>query len=328
MKAKVLLLWVLAFAVASCDDSSQEVTGQKGMQEAYLAMQELVAQGDGYDVTNVAELIFGDSGYWQLDAVLAYDKDFKEVETVYRDFAKGEKQRGEEPIVAFSKDGRLISYEMDLTDWSIKKQVGSWSFAPRTLALSLTIPNAMGNEEAEYTLLALTGSSMVLEWRSDKGEAMRASLRPASLSDMQLRSAEGVIDTLMATCKDFAPEAPLQGLPGEWCEDSDLEYDQDWQHVVRVHELMGVAYSEGGVFVRYHFEADGQGSTYFAPVDPSMEPETTLFEWSYNENSGELLLSGSLNATYFVSGYNGDYVVLDRQSADKNLRLILKRRVE
>lgn len=328
MRVKFLQLFVLSFAIVGCDDSSQEVQGKKDGQEAYVSMQQLIEQGGGYDIANVSELIVGDSGYWQLDAVLGYDENFKSVETVYRDFTKAGEQQANEPIFAFCVDGRVLCYEIDQSEWRIKEQVGSWDFAPRTLVFRLAIPNVGNNEEKTFTLLALTGSAIVLEWISSTGEAMRLSLRSASLRDMQLRSANGAINALMATSLDFDSEELVQGLPGEWVEDSYLEYDQEWEHIIEPYKIMGVAYCEGGGLCQYLFEAGGKGSKLFVSIDPSMMPETTLFEWRYDRNSEELLLQGDeFNASYFVSGYNGNYITLDQESAGRNFRLILKHRM-
>lgn len=76
--------------------------------------------------------------------------------------------------------------------------------------------------------------------------------------------------------------------------DSYLVYDESWQKVVKPYMVMGESY--------------GEGASYF---------------------SNELVLRGEqFNVKYVVSGYSGEYVVLDNVSMDENIRLIFRRKTE
>lgn len=63
--------------------------------------------------------------------------------------------------------------------------------------------------------------------------------------------------------------------------------------------------------------------------DPSESSSTFLFDWSYDSEKNELVLRGEqFNVKYVVSGYSGEYVVLDNVSMDENIRLIFRRKTE
>ncbi len=340
MKTKVFIFFALVFAAVSCNYEESHPVGKTpaadqnqpvAYNEAYAAMQQLIGQGYGYDIMNVEKLIAGKEGYWQLDAVLGYDSDFKNVMSVYRDFDAAAGQDYEEPIFAFGGQNIIFCYDISPDDGRIAEQAGTWSFDPRTLKLAVSVPGFSGNEtvESEFTLLSLSEEAIVLEWTADGGEAMRASLRPASLNCMKVKGINIAVDKFMTECSGFSSEDMERGLPGGWVMDSYLVYDENWQKVVKPYMVMGESYAEGTSYFSYAFADDGTGMVYLKHNDPSESPEAFGFDWSYDSEKNELILSGEqFNVNYAVSGYCGEYVVLDNVSMDENIRLIFRRKTE
>lgn len=340
MKTKVFIFFALVFAAVSCNYEEFQPVGKtpaadqnlfSAYHEAYSAMQQLIGQGAGYDITDVETLIAGKEGYWQLDAVLGYDSGFQSVRSVYRDFAAAGGQNYEEPVCAFGSQNRIFSYDISSDDGRIVEQTGSWSFDPRTLRLSVSVPGFGGNAavESEFTLLSLSDVAIVLEWMADDGEAMRASLRPASLNDMKLSGINIAVDKFMTECCGFSSEELEQGLIGSWVMDSYLVYDESWQKVVKPYMVMGESYGEGTSCFSYTFADDGTGMVYVEHNDSFENPDTYVFDWRYDSEKIKLVLSGELfNVNYAVSGYCGEYVVLDNVPVDENIRLIFRRKTE
>jgi hypothetical protein len=115
-------------------------------------------------------------------------------------------------------------------------------------------------------------------------------------------------------------------LGGVWEVDSYLTYDDEWKRVTKVHKLMGVSYDEGGAYVRYTLRNDATGTEYVEFQEPGREPETRAFSWLYDCENGTLQFVGEqMNVEYNVLCGNDDYVVLDRERGDDNIRTILKR---
>lgn len=126
-------------------------------------------------------------------------------------------------------------------------------------------------------------------------------------------------------CKDFDAETFVQGIVGEWEPDSMLEYDAEWSMIEEPHRVMGDDYVEDLGYHSFTFAADGTGYKYNVFTEPDIEPETRDFEWSYNADSRMLTLNGEYNAEYKVTGFDGEYIVLDYVYHDDNTRKILKR---
>lgn len=225
----------------------------------------------------------------------------------------------------------MFCYDISPDDGRIVEQTGIWSFDPRTLKLAVSVPGFSGNEavESEFTLLSLSEEAIVLEWTADGGEAMRASLRPASLNCMKVKGINIAVDKFMTECGGFSSEDMERGLPGGWVMDSYLVYDENWQKVVKPYMVMGESYAEGTSYFSYAFADDGTGMVYLKHNDPSESPEAFGFDWSYDSEKNELVLSGEqFNVNYAVSGYCGEYVVLDNVSMAENIRLIFRRKTE
>lgn len=148
---------------------------------------------------------------------------------------------------------------------------------------------------------------------------------PENPSWAELQEINRVVAELVEECQDFAPSAVALGLPGEWTLDSELMYDDKWQEVVALRLFMGKAYDyeiELG-YTRYTFKTDSTGFCY--RNDSKVTPDALRFNWSYDVINRVLELSGEYCAKYTVSGYNRDYVMLDRAYDGLNSRTILKR---
>ena len=151
-------------------------------------MQGIIDEGVEYDVANVSELLSGT--YWQLDAVLGYNDDYTRVENVYRDFAVVEAREDDDLIFAFCSNGVIHCSDINAEDGTIVEQVGDWNYNGRTLELVISVLEFGDNITMEFRakLLSLTPESAVLEWSGNDGQALRASLRPASYDEHQKKS--------------------------------------------------------------------------------------------------------------------------------------------
>ena len=327
MNAKLFLILGAMVAAVSCEICTKPEADNNAKYNAeYTAMQQLIDSGAEYDITNVEQLINGDVDYWQFDAVLYYNNDYKTVTGVLRNF----NQENDTPIYSFANGGAVVSYDLNAESGRIAEQSGNWSFEPRSQQLTIELAEYSGNEEIDLQckLLALSNSAMVLEWKTDEGKAMRASLRPASYSELKLVETNNIVAELLDGCKEYDTEALINGIAGVWEENSELVYDSAWERVTEVYYLLGECFVEGAVYSTYTFNAEGEGSRYYEPEDPTLSPQTETFTWSYDAATRKLTVTGDvLNAEYVVSGYSNDYLVLDSSKADKNVRAILKRKM-
>lgn len=333
MKIKMLFLLSLLAAAVACDTSKEggkvpSYTDEPSYPEAFASMQHVIAEGVDYDITNVEELL--SSNYWQLDAVLGYNQDFTKVTSVVRDFAECSNREDDSQIYGFGRE-TVVCYDIDSKDGTVIQENGEWSYAPRTLTMTVSIPSFDDNNaiDMEFTLLSLTTESAVLEWTSQEG-AYRASLRPSmSLTDLLHRSATIVAEKILVQCGEFNDEVFVDGLIGMWKVDSQLCYDSSWQYVEQAHLLLGFWYAVGGAAPSFEFAADGTGAMHsISTAEPPFEEYVLPFNWVYNSDTDMLAISGeSVNLTYHISGYSGLYIVADSESeVNGNLRQILKRK--
>ena len=213
----------LFLCAVSCEKQTKERVNGEDYSAQFAAMQQLIEQGVEYDITTVAQQIGGTTGYWQVDAVLGYNADFSQVVTVYRNFADigGEEPQG--PIVQFGANSQIVCYDLGEADGRIVEQRGEWSYEPRGLVLALYVPQFDDNNavDLECKLLSLSPNAIVLEWVADGGEALRASLIPASMSKLRIDETNCVAEILMAACRDFDKESFAEALPGTWTIDSE-----------------------------------------------------------------------------------------------------------
>ena len=327
MNAKLFLILGAMVAAVSCEICTKPEADNNAKYNAeYTAMQQLIDSGAEYDITNVEQLINGDVDYWQFNRVLNYNKDFKAVTAVVCNY----NEENDTPIYRFAATGEVFGYDLNDESGRIVKQSGSWSFEPRTQQLSIVLPAFSGNEalDLQCKLLALSNSAIVLEWVTDEGKALRASLQPASYSEMELVETNNIVAELLEGCKEYDTEALINGIVGAWIENSELVYDSEWNKVVRANYLLGLSYVEGVVYSTYTFTADGNGTQYYEPEEPGLSPQTISLTWSYDNETNKLKLTGEMiNAEYVVSGYSNEYLVLDSSDADANVRTILKRKM-
>jgi hypothetical protein len=137
------------------------------------------------------------------------------------------------------------------------------------------------------------------------------------------------IDNLMAQCKDFDAEILTQGLVGEWKEDSFLSYDDEWKTITSAWYIMGDMNCVGLSPSDYSFTADGKGAARCTPMNPPFEEVVRYFDWQYDADSGKLILSyEGYSVQRTVSGFNGEYIVLDYYDSvnEDNKRMILKKK--
>jgi hypothetical protein len=82
-------------------------------------------------------------------------------------------------------------------------------------------------------------------------------------------------------------------------------------------------------YQRLAFCVAGTGRYYSFFTEAGVDPDTLSYAWDYDAASRILSLGGDYNAELMVSGYNGDYIVLDYvDQDDDNMRKIYKRLVE
>ena len=143
-----------------------------------------------------------------------------------------------------------------------------------------------------------------------------------------------IINILMSQCKDFNTNTLAQDLTGEWNLDSQLYYDEAWQIIVECHMLRGQwqpNYNIGAPDIkRYTFAPGGKGLYYVYSSSNGSElgEHSASFDWYYNAENRELVVSGEHSSQFIVSGFNNEYLVLDWVNAKGNLREVFKRKVE
>ena len=331
VRTKIFILALSIMVATSCRKPEYENPRDLQYDDRLSAMEQLVNIGVDYDVTAVDELFVEGEDYWQLDAVLGYNDDYTKVESVHRDFANMEGRDDDDLIFAFYKTGVVNCRDIYSADGTIVEQHGSWSYNARTLELAISVPEFGDNIAMEFktVLLSLTPESAVLEWRADDGEALRASLRPASYQKHQERSANIIATNIMSECSNYDTENIEQGVAGEWRLYCDFAYDDQWQRVDSAYVIFGVHYVAGASYPQYVFNDDGTGSYSQNSILPPFEPIVVTFKWNYNEENSCLELNCEESVkTYFVSGYCDEYIIFDingNSPTSKNHRLVYKR---
>lgn len=141
-----------------------------------------------------------------------------------------------------------------------------------------------------------------------------------------------IVNDLMAQCRDFDSEALSSNIVGEWDTDSMLFYNNEWSDITEYYQFMGVFHNAYGAaeIRRYTFAADGVGTYYVYNENDGSDAFSASFNWTYDTDSKTLTLDGRYNhGQYTVSGFNGEYLVLDSVNAQgKNMREIFKRKVD
>ena len=140
-----------------------------------------------------------------------------------------------------------------------------------------------------------------------------------------------IVDNIISQCKGYETKDIAKCIAGEWKDDAELIYNDDWSAIKMVYSISGVSYSEGGASENYTFSADGKGS--LIATNPSLGPGndvfTYQFDWQYDaENRLFTMIGEDFNYKYTVSGFNNEYIVFDKSYPEKNIRKILKKKVE
>lgn len=328
-KSISILLFAVAFVAVSCENSSPtSPVDNQAYQETYVRVQQLIEEGGSYDITNVASLLnAGNDCGWQLDALVVYDSDFKSVKSIYDDFGDTHEYDSNMPIYAFGADSVMWSYDIDQANGNILSKAGTWNFNPRTLQLTVSIPQNADNSamELECTLCAICSDAIVLEWLSE-GEAIRAVLYGVAFQDMELLSVNITIANLLEECCNYDAEAMTNGILGEWASDSTLIYNDDWTTIIEPLRVKGTDCVEGLGYETYVFNNENMEIHSFNSAEPDPEPVITQYTWTYDTETRKLILVGdNADLEYIVSGFSSNYLILDCVMNDgSNVRKILK----
>ena len=181
MKKFYLLLLAVALTYVACEKHESDKQPEKPMSEECVAattrFNTLIAADDEYDITNVDQLIYGTFGYWTLDAVCRYDKEYTEVVEIVRPFDLEFWVDDYEPTLCFSHMNEAYRKYLDKETFRLMRQEGEWSFEPRTLTLAFSFEAVDGYEalNIKATLQALGNKSMVIDYRGEDGKCYRAS---------------------------------------------------------------------------------------------------------------------------------------------------------
>ena len=147
--------------------------------------------------------------------------------------------------------------------------------------------------------------------------------------ELELEEINRTITEFINGCQGYDAEELVRGIVGEWEPNSILEYDNEWSTIVEPLRVMGNDYVCDLGYQRLAFCVDGTGSYYRFFTEPGIDPDTLSYAWGYDAASRILSLGGDYNAEFMVSGFNGDYIVLDYvDQDDDNVRKIYKRLVE
>ena len=156
-----------------------------------------------------------------------------------------------------------------------------------------------------------------------------------------LNKDELYINNVMAQCQNFDEKTFIQCLPGEWKRDSYIVYSDEWDKDFEALLLNGDSSDSAGLAaMSFTFTVEGTGQ--ICTINYSLGTDNTSirnFDWRYDAESNNLIVSGeSVNTQYYVSGFNGEYLVLDYtehlydKHTDKhiysNIREIFKRKTE
>jgi hypothetical protein len=142
-----------------------------------------------------------------------------------------------------------------------------------------------------------------------------------------------IVNNLIEQCSDFDSNALSDNILGEWDTDSILFYDEEWKDIENDYQLMGVYNPNvigGSEIRRYTFEADGTGTYYSYSKNDGLDDFSAPYNWTYNAENKTLTLNGQYNhGQYTVSGFNGEYLILDSVNArGENMREIFKRKMQ
>ena len=136
------------------------------------------------------------------------------------------------------------------------------------------------------------------------------------------------INNLIEQSKDFDAATLAQALPGVWMIDSEYMYDEGWQNIKDIVWFNGEYFWDGGYDSKvYTFTADGKGEYYLKGGCQEITELTYKFDWSYDADSRSLIMVGNGYCPQpKVSGFNAEYIVLDRVSnTNQYIREVYKR---
>ena len=106
----------------------------------------------------------------------------------------------------------------------------------------------------------------------------------------------------------------IQSLQGTWSIYTMIYYDKEWKEVESVAIEKGDSKMEGLGHRLYTFNTDGTFTYYLDPCYPGKEPEVVTYSCFYDSESKIITMKNDKGVTryeYLVSGYDGEYLVLD-----------------
>ena len=304
------------------EETPKEVT------DAYNSMAALIEEGDEYDITDIKGVLYGKSGYWRVEAIVKYNEEYTMATAIIDNFDDGLWSDSQEPVIQFVSSPKLIAHTLSESEGFITTEEGEWSFAPRTLGLTVSYPTFEGNEALNIngTLVAASNKALVIDYLSPEGEALRAAYASVDYKDVYIAEANEAVPITLAKYGNYDTERASEWIAGEWIPYTELVYDADWQRVVKQPAYFyGECRVDGGGATLYTFNADGSGTKYITANDPSTDPITYNLSWIFDKTNKSLTISGDVNKEFKVVGAADDLLILDHTLRGENVRSMLKR---
>lgn len=334
-------IWLVAMGFASVSLSCEvfncgekEDTIDTVVEDAAMRMLSQIEEGQEFDVTNMARLLYGATGYWRADAELEYnDADYSKAKQINRAFNTPFWVEDYEPVLRFVNGSSIYRYTIRPSDGVMVEQSGECSFDPRTseLAVNIAEHDNFGAVASKFVVKALCDKALVLDWTSESGKYIRTLYTPISFADMCSVEATLRVSNKLAEIVNFDSSAVSNEIVGSWMVDTSIKYDASWSTVESVDELFGNSYDVAGkIFQLFTFNQDGTIKVYTEPEDPNIEPTERSYSWQYDaENKSiKVNLSETVVKEYRLVGFGTDYMFVDYYDSinDRYMRAGLTRR--
>lgn len=311
-----------AFAVAAlfvcggCDDKENKPTPPQEEQPdntdpaiaaATEAVDALIAEyGDFVVDTDEVKRLLSSSIYsdaWKLDAQFAYDANFEKMERIVYDFGTPLWEGNNLAVLAFGNTG-VSGYNLNESDHAIEECVKvGYTYDSSDVALTFTTDEG---KSFAAKLTALGNDVLIL----DGEDGMRSVYKSTEDFECVNISATRRIAQLLENAT-FDKSLFTEQLVGEWSLNTSVRYNNDWSGVIYPDIVLGEHFAEGLGGAIYTFEADSTGRCVYQAADPTVEDTTYTFNWSYNQESSTLTLTGDMNKEFVVSGFDRENLIID-----------------
>lgn len=324
---KLWLLAMVAMAGVACEEKESEREKPQPTTELEVtakAMDTLIEQHGQYPYEEVGALI---NGAWRVDGTLLYSADYSKPLEIEHPMGTTLLPEKEECFLAFTPEGNISLYTYNI-DYSLKQRTnGTWRFEGRKEQLTLDLPE----ERLEIQLRAVGDGYLILDWTNGE-QAMRTLFKhhPTKelIDNFEIERITLQINSSISEGANYNREQATELLIGEWHQNTDLGYDQNWERIISCPLVDNYMFVEGGICSNFTISADGTYLRHYEVEDPSFGDNGYIEErgeWQFNPETDELTFTGEYKEWFKIIALTENYFVADYHN-NGNHRTVYERR--